>query len=234
MARFDDPAVGEMLVAGWAGFSPEMRARSLRALLRRPERIKALLSAIETGTVDVATIGAVDLIRLRDYPDTAVRERAGALFADDDRAAADMAEVKRELLRVEGRVDQGGVVFDEHCASCHEAQRDRGRIGPNLSGVNNKTREALLTEILEPSTRIAASFTNYIVVGRDGYVYDGLLLRETAGEVMLRGEHEDVRIARDNIAEMRASAVSLMPEGWARDLTRQQLADVIAYLRAGM
>ena len=233
-ARFDDPAVGEMLVAGWAGFSPEMRARSLRALLRWPERIKGLLSAIETGTVDVATIGAVDLIRLRDYPDTAVRERAGALFADDDRAAADMAEVKRELLRVEGRVDQGGIVFDENCASCHEPQRDRGRIGPNLSGVNNKTREELLTEILEPSTRIAASFTNYIVVGRDGYVYDGLLLRETAGEVMLRGEHEDVRIARDNIAEMGASAVSLMPEGWARDLTRQQLADVIAYLRAGL
>ena len=233
-AQFDDPAVGEMLTAGWPGFSPEIRARAMRTLLRRPERIGAWLAAAEAGSVDVASIDAVDRIRLREYPDPAVRDRATALLAVEKSIDAAVSETRGEVLGLDGRAAAGRPLFDEHCAACHEPQGGRGRIGPDLSGVNNKTREELLTEILQPSAKIAARFTNYIVVARDGFVYDGLLVRETAGEVTLRHEHEDVCVARDNIAEMRASAVSLMPDGWARDLTRQQLADVIAYLRAGL
>jgi hypothetical protein len=37
-----------------------------------------------------------------------------------------------------------------------------------------------------------------------------------------------------NMAEIRASSVSLMPEGLEKSMSRQEIADVIAYLRAGL
>ena len=113
-------------------------------------------------------------------------------------------------------------------------QHARGRIGPDLSGVNNKTREELLTHILDPSFEIAPNYTNYIVVDTRGRVRDGLLIGETAVSVTLRGEQQDAVILRDNIEEMRASQISLMPDGLEEDMSRQDLADVIAYLRAGL
>ena len=100
--------------------------------------------------------------------------------------------------------------------------------------MNNKTREELLAHILDPSFEIQSNYTNYIVVDKQGRIYDGLLASETAETVTLRGEYENFSLRRSDIEEMRASNVSLMPEGLEKDLSRQDLADVIAYLRAGL
>jgi hypothetical protein len=58
---------------------------------------------------------------------------------------------------------------------------------------------------------------------------------ETPGMITLRNgsEEGDDMILRSNIAEMRASTVSLMPDGLEDSLSKQDLADVIAYLRGG-
>ena len=111
---------------------------------------------------------------------------------------------------------------------------ERSRVGPNLSGVNNRNKETLLSHILEPSAAIESRYTNYILVTKDGYVHDGLLAGEAPGSVTLKGEREDVTVLRQNIEELRASTVSLMPDGLEETMTRQELADIIAYLRAGL
>jgi hypothetical protein len=41
-------------------------------------------------------------------------------------------------------------------------------------------------------------------------------------------------VLRKNIADIRASSVSLMPEGFERDLKPKDIADIIAYLRGGL
>ena len=46
-------------------------------------------------------------------------------------------------------------------------------------------------------------------------------------------EQGDDLILRSNIVEIRASSVSIMPEDLEKSLSRQDLADVIAYLRGG-
>jgi putative heme-binding domain-containing protein len=114
------------------------------------------------------------------------------------------------------------------------AQGERGRLGPDLSGLNNKTREELLAHVLDPSFEIQSNYTNYVIVDKQGRIYDGLLAAETAEAVTLRGEYENVSLRRGEIEEMRASKVSLMPEGLEENMSRQDLADVIAYLRAGL
>jgi putative heme-binding domain-containing protein len=77
-------------------------------------------------------------------------------------------------------------------------------------------------------------YTNYLVETQKGRLYDGLLSAETSAVVTLRGELEDVTLLRRNIKDIRASRISLMPEGFEKTLNRQELADVIAFLRAGL
>jgi len=111
-----------------------------------------------------------------------------------------------------------------------------GRVGPDLSGINNKTKEELLTSILNPSYAIEPRFVNYIVTTIDGRMFDGVIANETPGAITLRGgsDEGDQTILRKNIAAIRASSVSLMPEDLEKSLNKQGLADIIAYLRGGL
>jgi hypothetical protein len=67
-------------------------------------------------------------------------------------------------------------------------------------------------------------------------MYDGVIANETPNAITLRGgsEEGDEIVLRKNIAEIRASSVSLMPEGMEKDLNKQAIADVISYLRGGL
>jgi hypothetical protein len=67
-------------------------------------------------------------------------------------------------------------------------------------------------------------------------MYDGIIANETAWAITLRGgsEEGDETVLRKNIESIRASSVSLMPEELEKNLGKQGLADVIAYLRGGL
>jgi len=67
-------------------------------------------------------------------------------------------------------------------------------------------------------------------------MYDGIIANETTWAITLRGgsEEGDDTVLRKNIAAIRASSVSLMPDELEKNLGKQGLADVIAYLRGGL
>ena len=233
-AAFDDEGVAETLLGGWRGYGPTVRIAVLEALLARPSQVLALLDAIESGQVEPSALDAVTRIKLAQYPDADVRRRSAEVLKTEMSDRAQVLANYRDVLDLGNDPERGEPVFERECAKCHLPRGERGRIGPNLSGVNNRDAETLLSHILDPSAAIRARYTNYVLVTRSGYVHDGLLAGETAGTVTLRGELEDVTVLRRNIAELRASTVSLMPEGLEESMTRQELADVIAYLRAGL
>jgi putative heme-binding domain-containing protein len=234
LSSFADVGVSDLLLAGWEGYSPTVRARAAEAMLRKREWAGSLLDAVEAGKIQAAAIDPVARIRLTQHPDAAVGERAARLLEAEVRDRAQVVEAHHDVPEMPADLDRGRRVFEQHCANCHVARAERGRIGPDLSGINNRGKEELLTHILDPSFEIQPNYTNYLIVGKDGRLYDGLLIGETAHAVTLRGEHEDVTIPRGNIEQIRASDVSLMPEGLEADLDHQALADVIAYLRAGL
>ena len=173
-------------------------------------------------------------IKLTQYPDEAVQQRAKKLFEAEIGDRGRVVEEHRDVLDLAASAERGKEAFERECEKCHVRTAERGRIGPDLSGVNNRGKETLLSHILDPSAAIQVRYTNYVMTTKDGRVLDGLLVGETAGTVTLRGELEDVTVLRGNVEELRASTVSLMPDGLEDALTKQELADVIAYLRAGL
>jgi putative heme-binding domain-containing protein len=62
---------------------------------------------------------------------------------------------------------------------------------------------------------------------------NGLVRKESADEIILAtGPNTEVRIARSDILEMRPGTVSIMPAGLDEQLSRQELADLLAFLKA--
>ncbi|MEO6727238.1 MAG: c-type cytochrome, partial [Blastocatellia bacterium] len=234
LAAFDDPSIASTLLAEWQKLSPEIRQKALAALLGERERMKALMKALEDGRVERTMADPAMKARLYDHPDKDVANRARQFFKQETDERTAIVASFNDALKLTGDVNRGRDLFASTCAKCHIPQAGRPRVGADLSGINNKTKEELLNSILNPSASIEARFVNYIVTTRDGRIEDGILANETPGAVTLRNADRDVAILRKNITQIRASAISLMPEGYERSFSQQQIADIIAYLRGGL
>jgi putative heme-binding domain-containing protein len=194
------------------------------------------LKALEDRQIEVAAVDVAGRARLMDDPDRSIADRARKLFQDQSSDRAKVVQSYQDVLSLSGDEQRGKKVFDTNCARCHMPRVQGGRVGPDLSGVNNKSKQELLTSILNPSYAIEPHFVHYVVTTKDGQIYDGVIANETPGAITLRGGTEigDETILRQNVAEIRASNISLMPEGLEKSMSRQDIADVIAYLRAGL
>jgi putative membrane-bound dehydrogenase-like protein len=237
LSSFNDPSISSILLDHWPAYSPEVRKRALVALLDSRDRAPALLQAMESRRIEPGALDTSARDRLLQNPDPAIRQRAQALFLTSGSDRAKVVQSFHQVVEMPGDPKRGKEVFQKNCAKCHLPRRRGGeRIGPDLSGVNNKSKEELLTSILNPSAEIEPRFTNYVVVTKDNRMHDGIIVSETPGTLTLRGDSEegDVTILRQNIVEIRASTVSLMPDDFEKQLSKQDLADVIAYLRAGL
>jgi putative heme-binding domain-containing protein len=116
---------------------------------------------------------------------------------------------------------------------CHQAEGKGIDVGPNLATVATRTPEDLLVHILDPNREVSPSFVNYSVATTDGRILSGVLAEESANSVTLkRAEGATDVVPRSRIESIASSGLSLMPEGLEKGLTPQDLADLIAYVRA--
>jgi putative heme-binding domain-containing protein len=71
---------------------------------------------------------------------------------------------------------------------------------------------------------------------RSGELRSGVLRSDAADRaddvVLATATGPDIRIPRGDVSEIEPGTVSLMPPGYADMLTRQELADLLAFLRA--
>ncbi|HEY3964578.1 MAG TPA: PVC-type heme-binding CxxCH protein [Planctomycetaceae bacterium] len=136
-----------------------------------------------------------------------------------------------------GDVRRGQIVFNSTkaaCAACHPFGYLGGNTGPDLTRIGGIRQERdLLESIVFPSASFVRSFEPVAVVTKSGKTFNGLVKNESAAEIVLAtGPKEEARIARDDIEEMRPSTVSVMPSGLEQQLSPQDLADLIAFLKA--
>ncbi len=235
LGGYGDVEVGDLILSRWSTLSPRERRPALHALITHRGRASRLLDALERGTVETAALEQDHRVLLAQHPDEAVRNRALTLFQPDSPDARDrVVQDYRIVLDLAADSERGEQVFERECARCHQPQ-EGDAVGPDLRvGVQGHTREELLQAILNPNARILGLFQNYIVTTREGLVYGGVLAAEGPGSLTLRsGPGEEETILRARISEIRASQVSLMPEGLEESIDPQEMADLIAYIQAG-
>jgi putative heme-binding domain-containing protein len=141
-----------------------------------------------------------------------------------------------EPLLKGGDVDRGRAVFfgaKAGCASCHTIMAEGGDVGPDLTGVGAiRSGIDLLEAVVYPSASFVPGHEVYRVETATE-VFTGVQGQSTPDAVLIiSGPRDRVRIPRKEIRSMRPSSVSLMPDGFADDLTRQELADLLAFLQS--
>ena len=132
---------------------------------------------------------------------------------------------------------RGQLVFHSEkasCFTCHAIGYRGGNVGPDLTKVGEvRTERDLLEAIVYPSASLIRSYEPVAVATADGKVYNGLLRTETSDEILLvTGANQEARIPRADIEEIRPSSVSVMPSGLDQQLSTQELADLVAFLKA--
>jgi putative heme-binding domain-containing protein len=235
LAQHDDPRVAGVLLAGWTGYSPAVRREVLEGLFARPDRITALLVAMEQKKVLAIQIEPARLEQLRRQRDRAIRLRAEHVLAGQ--AAPERRKVVedyRAALDLKADAARGKATFKRVCASCHRLEEVGFEVGPDLlSALRTKAPEQMVNDILDPSREVDPRYLNYLVVTKDGRSLSGMIAAETASSVTLRrGERAEDTILRSQIDEIQSTPKSVMPEGLEQQLTKQDLADLVAYLRS--
>jgi putative heme-binding domain-containing protein len=232
-ATFSDADVADDLLRAWDDAGPALR-RGLAALLAaRPDRADRLLDAVEAGSV---AAGDLDLALVRSLIDNApepVKSRARSVLAD--RLPADRTEVLgryRVAVDRPGDIDRGREVFGRVCATCHKVGDLGVAVGPDIGDTLGKSREVLLRDIIDPNAAIDANYVVYSAATRDGRVVSGLLAAESADALTLRqAEGRDETLRREEVEQLQATGLSLMPEGVENDVTPEQMADLLTFLK---
>jgi len=233
LAGFDDARVGPLILAQWEGFGPTLRREALEIVLARKDRIAALLDAVDAKKVASSQIEAARADALRRHPDPAIRARATKLLATQ--IATDRKKVLddyRPALDLKADAARGRDLFRKNCTACHRLENVGYEVGATLvSALRNKSKEALLIDILDPSREVDPRYVSYQVTTTTGRTVSGLLAVETPTSVTLRrGEKAEDTILRAQIEELRATTKSLMPEEFEKQMDKQQVADLIDYL----
>ncbi len=235
LGRIADDRVAGVLTAGWRSYSPALQARLLDLLLSRPAWQRHLLDSIVQKQVPAAQIDPARRQRLLAHKDEATRALAAKLFAgaiDTDRQK--VIDDYRAALTLAGDAGRGLTVFQNNCASCHRLGNMGHAVGPDLAALANKSPAYLLIEILDPSRNLDSRYVDYLATTRSGRVYGGILAGEGAASITLRGQDgREETLLRGELEELINTGKSLMPDGIEKKLSRQDMADLIAFLNDG-
>jgi putative membrane-bound dehydrogenase-like protein len=232
--RSGRPELASLVLAQWEQLKPQARSAAVDLLLVRKESILMLLTQMASGTVPSSVISIDQRLILLQHPDAAIRSEAAGLFGGAVSAnRREVAEQYSVAIEAKGDVARGAALFEKTCSKCHRIGSVGHNVGPDISDTRARARDALLYDILDPNRRVDPQYSEYIVVTTDGRLLNGLMIAETSESVTVRqAEGREQTVPRNEIEELKASNKSLMPEGIERDVTVDQMTDLLEFLKS--
>lgn len=146
----------------------------------------------------------------------------------------------QSVLSLTGDALRGKLIYTSdtaRCRNCHHLNDASLSVGPALVEISRKyaVPQELLQQIVVPSQKIDDRYAAWLAVTDRGQTVTGLLERESAAEIVLRNaERKSVALQRSELEELHRSPKSLMPEGVLADLTAQEAADLMAFIRSSV
>jgi putative heme-binding domain-containing protein len=216
----------------------DVNSQSLRNLLTTTEGALALVTQAHRGALNrqdfeqmIALGGGAATSDVRGLFETFIPEsqRRPTLGANID---------PQTILSRQGDRERGKLIFfsdGARCRACHEIDEPAKSLGPTLQEINKKYAQPaeFLLHVLQPSLKVDEPYAAYAVLTDDGRMPNGLLVERNEKELVLKtAEQKSVRLAPANILQMQKSSKSLMPERILSDLTAQEAADLLAYIRS--
>lgn len=234
LATFDAPEAAGVIIERWARLSPRTRSQAADVLFSRAAWLVALISAVEEERIALGDLDPGRIKALAGHSDESIRRRATQLAAKlQIGRRADVLAAYRGALDAPGDAPRGKEVFKKTCAACHQVQGVGHPLGPNLAAMKSRGPDAILLNVLDPNREVNPQYLSYALTTTDGRSLSGLIAAETATSVTLkRADNQTDTVLRIDIDQLKSSGLSLMPEGLEKQIDVQQMADLLAYLKA--
>lgn len=139
-----------------------------------------------------------------------------------------------------GRSPQiGEKIFNEaSCIGCHKINGVGGAVGPELTDVYKRWKSdhtGILREILEPSHKIDNKYAMQTILTVDGKTMSGIVIDENDETLTLLSNpdaKEPEILLQDDIELIKRSATSMMPKALMDQYTKDEILEMLAYLKA--
>lgn len=238
LMNFDDPKIGETVIKLYHTKLPDeqgVRTAAQQLLASRPAWTLPMLREVNDGIIAKSSLpmDIVQTISLQNDPEVKklVAKHWGTIRATP---AEKQDQIKRLFSIVRsggGSPTAGHAIFTKKCAVCHTLFGEGGKVGPDLTGYERTNLDFMITAIVDPSAAIREEFTTFAAVTKDGRTMTGLVTDKDTRTVTLRGaDNRPVLFNRDDLEELTALPISLMPENQMNDLSDAELRDLFAYL----
>ena len=234
LGRFGNVDIGQWLIESsrWNAYTPNIRNAVVSALLSHSRLIPLLLTSIEEGQIPAWAVPHVrrrGLMRQAKY-----KAQATKLFGA--MGGADRKKVYEELKPLtakKGDIAKGKLAFTKACATCHKYKGEGFHVGPDLTGVRNQPKDALLLHIIVPNAEIYPGFTAYEIETKDDRTLAGIMTSQTDTSVTIRAAQGiEETFLRTDIASLRAGSLSLMPNELEKTITKEELVDLLEFLKS--
>jgi putative heme-binding domain-containing protein len=237
LAGYDDPRIAAAIIASFPALGSAEKREALNTLISRAASARALLAAIEVGTVPRAEITAPLARQLQNLGDQDIdawlAKHWGAVKTTSAEKQKQIAQYKEFLdpgLIARADVHRGRAIYSQTCAACHELHGVGGKIGPHLTG-GYEDIDYLLQNILDPNAVIGKDYQQTFLTLRDGQVVSGIVAGEDGASVTLKTLGDTMTVQREQIAGRKLSEQSMMPEGLLAALDEPGVRDLFLYLR---
>ncbi|MEO8271916.1 MAG: alpha/beta hydrolase-fold protein, partial [Aureliella sp.] len=214
---------------------PKLNGDILTLLLTRADTTTELLHAISDGKVQFMELQLDQRQALLNHPTREISVRAKELMEMKGAAVASNRQALvnewMPVTELNGNLENGIEMYKKHCMLCHKHGELGIAIGPNLTGMAVHPKEEILVNVLDPNRSVENNFRTYQIVTVDGAVLTGMLVGESANSLrLIDTQGKEKLVLREDIEQMNSSPKSLMPEGFEGQITKQETADLLAFL----
>ncbi len=238
LAGFDDTRIAPAMTETYPKLDSTEKRAAIQTLLARASGAKALLAAIDAGSIPKTDLTA-PLVRqiqgLKDPAfDTWLAKNYGAVREQSSDKKALIAKYREFLhpdLLARADASRGRALFTQTCAVCHTIWGGGGHIGPELTG-GYEDVEYLLTNVLDPNAIVGKDYQQTFVKMKDGQAMAGIVTQETEKAISLKTlAGEILTVQKSDVASTELSPLSMMPEGLLAAMHEEDVRDLFTYLR---
>jgi putative heme-binding domain-containing protein len=228
-------------VSKYRRFHPDDRPLVIELLVSRPSFARVLLAEVsqKNAGVTVEDIHASHARQIKSFADGTLSDQLAAVWGSLNESSADRlatietwkTEMQPSVLE-KGDLRSGRDLFGKTCAPCHKFHGEGQAVGPDLTGSQRSNLDYLLSNILDPSAVVSKDYRSSLVVTDDGRTLNGLVMRRDEQTLVLRTATDQISLPQSEVAEIKETGLSAMPDGLLQNFTKEQVRDLIAYLMA--
>jgi putative membrane-bound dehydrogenase-like protein len=235
------PDLASRVIDNFKTMTPSLQLVGLRALVSRQDRQPQLLTALKEKRIARSQIPADIRQSLVSQKDKELAQQFKDLLnqVSSDRVSVldkyrpSVEELTNNFQGKPETAKRGKEVFTKVCAQCHKLGDVGNDVGPPLKQLGDKSPAQLLESILDPSREVDPKYMGYTFLLDDGVVITGIILQESGQQIVIaEAGGKQTTLERSKIDEIKSSGLSLMPNGLEEQVSPEQMAELIQFLKA--